>query len=303
MQTEQKRHLDRLFFLHIPKTAGTSLMPMIEKQYRKDEIFPPYFEREIQPGDSLEPYRLIRGHFFYQPIVQALPIAPRCLIVLRNPIEQELSHFGHIQCRQTHRLHQLMKDVSIEELIHDPKYSFMHDLQTRMIGAQVPDDFSGGLIDKNRLINSLPATGEMLHNAMHILETAGVVGITEHLDEAILLFCYELGWHPTLNVPRHNVTPARLARSGISDTVLGRLEDRCRCDLATYHKATSLFWVNYTAMCENLLRRFGTAADATFHGTLPKQRVYELVAAHHAQWTTCSCEGCSHRETDSRTQG
>jgi hypothetical protein len=56
---------DRLYFLHIPKTAGTTLKPILDARFDEAEICPAELWRDLikLPWDAIPGYRFFRGHF------------------------------------------------------------------------------------------------------------------------------------------------------------------------------------------------------------------------------------------------
>ena len=63
---------DVLFFLHIPKTGGLSLIQFLDSQFAANEIFPLHSvrsESEIAKftPEQLRCFRLIHGHFRFGP--------------------------------------------------------------------------------------------------------------------------------------------------------------------------------------------------------------------------------------------
>ncbi len=56
---------DILYFLHIPKTAGTSLIAILESYFDLDSIYPEKLWQKLLkkiPRDFTK-YKLVRGHF------------------------------------------------------------------------------------------------------------------------------------------------------------------------------------------------------------------------------------------------
>ncbi len=92
-----KYHLsddDLLYFLHIPKTAGTSFISILDSHYDNNyhKIYVPYDWKQLSqniPAD-FSSYNLLRGHFGYG-IHRLLSKKPIYLTMLRDPFETVIS--------------------------------------------------------------------------------------------------------------------------------------------------------------------------------------------------------------------
>ena len=94
--------VDSLYFLHIPKTAGTSFTNYLDRQFPSESIFAyqlwsdylegPYFERDEASQDY---YRLYRGHFGLG-FGADTGKSPTVVTFLRDPTHQLRSLFNHM---------------------------------------------------------------------------------------------------------------------------------------------------------------------------------------------------------------
>lgn len=83
---------ERLIYIHIPKTAGTSLRNAIESRYHKDKIAP--YENIIELSTTIaDHYYFYRGHFGYKDISPYIPKS-YFISVLRDPVERVLSLYS-----------------------------------------------------------------------------------------------------------------------------------------------------------------------------------------------------------------
>jgi hypothetical protein len=164
-----------LFFMHIPKTAGTSLRYLLEREYRPHlgVYYPPHVPDSL-PSDT--EYQAVTGHFKWgfhgtQPA--------RYVTFLREPLKQLVSHYRHIQ-RSNHPDHQPYKDLGWVAFAQTP---FASNIQTAYLL---------GLADGSTLT---AADGE---RAFARLMSFEAFGITEQFDASIVMMWSALGWRRPL---------------------------------------------------------------------------------------------------------
>src|SRR5436190_12993174 len=117
---------EALIFLHIPKTAGTTLNRIIEWQYNPLSIFTldPYRFRataerfKTLPEARRRRFRVVRGHLYYG-LHEFLPQGATYITMLREPVARLLSTYAFILRRPLHHLHRKLKAgrLGVEDLI------------------------------------------------------------------------------------------------------------------------------------------------------------------------------------------
>lgn len=90
---------EKIIFLHIPKTAGSSLRQIVEQEYPGDDCLSIYTHRTPEFLASIQEdvpkAKAIYGHFSYG-IHEFLGIHGRYVTFVRNPINRVLSYYsGH----------------------------------------------------------------------------------------------------------------------------------------------------------------------------------------------------------------
>lgn len=226
----------RYFFVHIQKTAGTSLVKRLKRHFAEPAVYPNTSDGDIvtcvisvehlltrwdERGDEIE---LVTGHF---PACtpELLPGEFRTFTVLREPVARTLSYLRH---------HRAMTPADRElplEAIYDDPFRFqglVHNHMVKMFSL-TPHDMSAGALTR------VDFTSRNLDAAKQRLRTIDVVGLQEDFER----FCTELsgrfGWE--LGEPLH---ANRTDPADVSDALLARIADDNALDVELYEFAREL---------------------------------------------------------------
>ena len=232
-----------LYYIHIPKTAGTSVIRIFEKQiYRSRfnrinptrDIHPKKFLRtapNIVKGLSAKEISridLIGGHFSYG-IHKAINEPFSYLAILRNPVERVISEYFYM--KEMGFFHQsVIKDesLSLEDYLFHPDTYYLNNLQTRML--------SGASYEMGDEINE-----NIYEVALKNLQDTYAVGLSERLSETLALFYLKLKW-PWLPIIKHvNKNPFRPNKKLIQTENINRIIEREQFDVRLYHEAEKIF--------------------------------------------------------------
>jgi galactose-3-O-sulfotransferase len=220
-----------LIFLHIPKTAGTTLNRIIEWQYSPFEIFTmdPYRiratpERLKRLSESRRRrLRMVRGHMFYG-VHEYLPQGATYFTMLREPVARALSTYYFILRRPLNPLHRKVKKerLSIEDCIR--LFPERHNLQCRLI-AGVKDASSTG---DERLLDMAKE---------HLTKSFSVVGICERFEESLMLMATTFDWE----IPFYKNCKVSKTRPQINPSTVEMIRDHNRLDVELYEFSKRLF--------------------------------------------------------------
>jgi hypothetical protein len=178
---------EALIFLHIPKTAWTTLNRIIEWQYSPFAIFTmdPYRIRATPqrlkrlPERRRRQLRVVRGHLFYG-IHEFLPQGATYITMLRDPVARFLSSYYFILRRPLHPLHRKLKRerLGIEDYLR--LIPHRHNLQCRLIAG----------------VEDTAITGERLLDMAkeNLTKSFSVVGICESFEQSSILMAKTFGW-------------------------------------------------------------------------------------------------------------
>lgn len=226
-------------FVHIPKTAGTTMTQVLQRNYRQTSTF--YLGPNVQPkiekfqrltARQQRHFRLVVGHMsFGLHAYLAEPRPYRYFTMLREPIERVLSFYYFIKRTPDHYLYNPVatQNLSIPEFLAYQDSYMARNAQTRFLcGLDVMPYY--GPLDEHAL--ELAKT--------HIRDHIAVTGLTERFDESLVLFKRVFGWNQ-IYYTRENVTSNRRTQDDLSDDVLQAIRDYNVLDMELYAFAQQHF--------------------------------------------------------------
>lgn len=237
---EKKSNEKAVFFLHIPKCAGTTLTEEIIKKKFKPHESIIFYEHgtgaliDRLKGMSQKEQRKIKciaGHFAFG-IHRYYTAGPATYVtLLRDPIERVISHYYFVLRRKDHYLHKIVKKegYTLEEYVENKLTVELNNGQTRILaGIGWGAEFG-------------KCTGTMFEKAKENLETYfTVVGLSERFDDFLELLNRKIGWE----IPEYqnrNVRQRGRGTTGIDCKTLEVIRKYNRFDIELYNYARSIF--------------------------------------------------------------
>jgi hypothetical protein len=219
-----------LIFLHIPKTAGTTLNRIIEWQYNPLTIFTmdPYRIRATPerlkklPEARRRRLRIVRGHFYYG-IHEFLPQGATYITMLREPVARFLSAYYFLQRRPLHPMHRKVTSerIGVEDFIRLTPHR--QNLQCSLIAG-----IKGNGKCEERTLDIAKANLE---------KSFSVVGISERFEESLMLMAKTFDW----DVPFYENRKVSKTRPKVEPSAVEMIKEHNRLDIELYEFGKSLF--------------------------------------------------------------
>jgi hypothetical protein len=182
-----------LIFVHIPKTAGTSLARIFKENYifwPKGRVYmanPATKEQALaaMDQDSRRSIRLVHGHVCFG-VHELLPQEVFYVTYLRDPLKRLLSFYNYIFNEPKHYLYAqvALSNMGFAEFLESGLTHEIDNLQVRMLAGDEKEAPLGGV------------NASYLERAKaHIENFFPVVGLSEYFDESLLLMRKAWDWN------------------------------------------------------------------------------------------------------------
>lgn len=226
---KSKRHSsNRFFFIHIPKTAGTTFRYLLYQQFQQERIFSNqsmilnnngrYQQFDTFKNLSIEEqkaYELICGHYFFS-FGQTLALEYQYMTFLRHPVERVMSHIYHMK-----RKHENLKEKPPEE-VFELKIKLLSNFQIKYFMA----DHKG------------PIEHDSIQKAKENLESFAFVGLTDRFKESLSIAENNFNWKMT---SMGKMNQAKDKPMILSSEFVKRIEETSAADLEFYEFGVQLF--------------------------------------------------------------
>jgi hypothetical protein len=253
-----------LFFLHVPKTAGTSLRELFSTRFARTDILA--FNRNDPPQvrsqklATLDQYGFIHGHEPYA-LVDYFRNRPFVVTILRNPLERALSVFhymrggapgiskasekGQISSARAYD-YAASARLQLREFLHyEPLAASRHlgNIQTWLLTTtalkarfEYRDDYNVSVSQSD------------LSRAKEHLSLCDVVGLTERIRESVDLLSWSWQVRPFGEISTANRSIGRETLSSLDPSTVAALIEFTSRDQELYNFACELFEERYRKM-------------------------------------------------------
>ncbi|MDE7064312.1 MAG: sulfotransferase family protein [Desulfovibrionaceae bacterium] len=245
-----------IFFMHLPRTAGTTLNAVLRNNFAPEEVLSVYKDteyarcREMDPVE-LDRFRLVQGHLMpesYEP-PRLYGRRVRMFTFLRDPLDRIVSEYHFLKSWPANHLYAYLNGnrISFREYLTSRERLLEHrgkNFVTRCLAGNL---FAPGI-----------SLDEELEQAKgHLEQSFCFVGVQERFDESLLLLAREIGLE-SLYYERRNALRAGYA-ADVSEEDRALAEALNAADRALYEYACVLFEQRVAAAgpgFAGLVRRF-----------------------------------------------
>lgn len=234
-----------VIFMHVPKTAGTSLRHIVQSQFQPNNVFefynlktlPPKVRKGIEKYNNLseaqqKAIKFVSGHVGFG-LHEFLSRPCTYITVLRDPVERVISYYYFLLRNQNI----IVKDKTLSEFVQT--FGGVHNSMTCYLSGLT---LQAQLQDSSIDLKSQQFAQETLEKAKINLENHfKVVGFVDRFDETCILLKKILGWNIPAFYTRKNVAKNSNVTREISPETLSLIHKFNQLDIQLYSYAREKF--------------------------------------------------------------
>lgn len=221
----------KVVFMHIPKTAGTSLRVFLVKaEYPSAmmELYPPFTpQQQADITAAMPSMQVAYGHVYFG--VHSQFNFDACYVTfLRDPVERVISYYNHNAYHHGSLHHDaIQKGATLLDILRQESDPQTNNLMVRQISG----------LDPVHMI----AEEHYLQRAIANIKNDFVfVGLVERMHDSVQRLAEKLGWTDVAEFPVDNVTPRR-AVTDIDENTRSVVEQYNSLDRLLYDRVMTDF--------------------------------------------------------------
>jgi len=300
---------DTLYFLHIPKTAGTTLINILEKYFDNNTILRRQLIQELfedMPYDFSK-YRFVKGHFGYG----FYKLFPKKLIYITMLREPKKVLISLLKVNRYNTFKRKGKKIPLSKMILKMKLNYLQDddrdfisnlnfqcrwltfdydvssLKKEYVKQQKNMDSSyknkkkfGAIGTYYNAKKGVPTDEkELLKMAKKNLLECRFFGIVEKYQESLFLLHYIFGWRPIKDESRLNVTEKiKDVNDKLSDDAENRIKIMTKLDNELYQFGKTIFESRYSEMIHELEKKY---YESKYKNMTKHDVVFDMLEKHY----------------------
>lgn len=229
-----------VFFLHLPKTGGTTMRRVLDREYRNaqryeigEDVTGDIRRFRARTWDRGNAPNLVQGHMSFG-LHEFVPGPSTYVTLLRDPIRRALSDYHYVTSTPEHPIYEHVKHLSLIEYFESGITGQLSNGMVRLLsGDHLPDD-PGVPSKRDMTCKDLARAQDNL--ARHF----SAVGLLEKFDHALLLFRRRLGWTWPFYL-RENVTTRSYRPEDIDPADLERIRELNMLDIELFESVCEDF--------------------------------------------------------------
>ena len=223
-----------IIFLHIPKTAGTTVQHIMHNEYRGLKFFTSGNYKQIENFKKLsdeekKKIKVIKGHFPFG-VHKNYPGPITYFTFFRDPVKRSISDFNFLYQNKTLAFHEeiMRKQYSLKDMLNGGYIKNFDNCHVRFLAGA--NDLEYGKVNEETYALALK-------NFDTYFET---FGISERVDESLIYIKRKLNWSMPFYV-NANVSEKSSYRKKFDEETYRLLEHYNKFDIMLYNHACKKF--------------------------------------------------------------